>query len=179
MEIIYMSIRQVYLKLVLSEGMLRTLRSQLPLKLHQTLQPPNAMFSPPMSSGYNLPKVVKLPLTQSCKPLTSSGNAFVCWKADEMEYFNSGLVAYIPQMLKQERTPNNYTWFNNFRYDRAEQIMATGGWDGAYQQVIPYASGPMSCATHRWAIRRLNKFCSSCWGKTCMRQYFLSGVFHA
>lgn len=94
-----------------------------------------------------------------------------------MEYFNSVLVAYIPQMLKQERTPNNYTWFNNFRYDRAEQIMATGGLHGAYQQVIPYATGPMSCAKHRWAIRRLNKFSSSCWGKTCIRQYFFYLVF--
>lgn len=39
MEIIYMSIQQVYLKLTLSEGMLRTFQSQLPLKPCQTLQP--------------------------------------------------------------------------------------------------------------------------------------------
>lgn len=36
--------------------------------------------------------------------------------------------------------------------------MATGGLDGAYQQLIPYTTGPMSFAKHRWAICRLNKF---------------------
>lgn len=38
MEIIYMSIQQVYLKLMLSEGVLRTFQSQLLLKLPQTPQ---------------------------------------------------------------------------------------------------------------------------------------------
>ena len=50
--------------------------------------------------------------------------------------------------------------------------MVTSGLDGLYQQVIPYTTGPMSCAKHRWAISRLNKFSSSCWGKICIRVYF-------
>lgn len=105
-------------------------------------------------------------------------NAFACWKADDTEYFNSVLVALVPWMLKWERTHNNYTCFNGFRYNRAEQIMVTGGLDGAYQQVIPYTTGPMSCTKHKWDISRFNKFSSSCWGKICIRDVF-SSIFHA
>lgn len=45
METIYMSIQQVYLKLMLSEGVLRIFPSQLLLKLPQTLQPQMPCYS--------------------------------------------------------------------------------------------------------------------------------------